>query len=122
MAAFAATLLRIGSHERITGFIARARAIPPVRSTVQVLNARALTIYLWHLPCVLLAHWLTGFDSATGPWVWPGVITVAATALAVVAVGWVEDVAARRPLTAPWRLPGGPAFQPAAAGRGAERK
>lgn len=121
-AAFAATLLRIGSHERITGFIARARAIPPVRSTVQVLNARALTIYLWHLPCVLLAHSLTDFSSATGPWLSPIVITVAATGLAVFAVGWVEDVAARRPLTAPWRLPGGPAFQHAVPVRDRDRR
>jgi len=112
-AAFAAGLLRLGSHERTARAIGRARSFPVVGSAVQVMNARALTIYLWHLPCVLLAHRLTGFDSATGPWVWPGVITVAATALAVVAVGWVEDVAARRPLTAPWRLPGGPALQSA---------
>ena len=108
--AFAATLMRVGSHERVAELVTQARSVPAVGPAVQVLNARALTIYLWHLPCVLLAHWLTDFDSATGPWLWPGVITVAATALAVVAVGWVEDVAARRPLTAPWRLPGGPAY------------
>jgi len=108
--AFAATLMRVGSHERVAELVTQARSVPAVGPAVQVLNARALTIYLWHLPCVLLAHWLTDFDSATGPWLWPGVITVAATALVVVAVGWVEDVAARRPLTAPWRLPGGPAY------------
>jgi Predicted acyltransferases len=120
--AFAATLLRLGSHDRTETLVARVRSFPLLRSAVQVLNARALTIYLWHLPCVLLAHWLTDFDSSTGPWLWPGIITVAATALAVVSVGWVEDVAARRPLTAPWRLPGGPAFQRVAGGGDAGRK
>ncbi|MBX6751764.1 MAG: acyltransferase, partial [Micromonosporaceae bacterium] len=110
-AAFAAAVLRLGSQERTARLVARTRSVPLVGSAVRVLNARALTIYLWHLPCVLLAHRLTNFDSATGPWLWPSVIAVAGTALAVVAVGWVEDVAARRPLTAPWRLPGVPAMQ-----------
>jgi peptidoglycan/LPS O-acetylase OafA/YrhL len=116
-AAFAAAVLRLGSHERVAELVARARSVPLLGSSVRMLNARALTIYLWHLPCVLLAHWLTNFDSSTGPWLWPVAITATATALAVFAVGWVEDVAARRPLTAPWRLPGGPAFQAASPGR-----
>lgn len=120
-AAFAAAVLRLGSRERTARLVARTRSIPLFGSAVRVLNARALTIYLWHLPCVPLAHWLTNFDSATGPWLWSSVIAVAGTAVAVVAVGWVEDIAARRPLTAPWRLPGGPAFQPATASRKVDR-
>jgi peptidoglycan/LPS O-acetylase OafA/YrhL len=98
-AVFAAAVLRLApSSERNSALLSWAITHDGVTSTVRVLNARALTIYLWHYPCLLLARWLTGFDSAAGPWLWPtGALAVVFTAAAVVAVGWVEDVAARRP-------------------------
>lgn len=122
-AAFAAALLRLGSHRRTAGLVAQASTRPLLASALRALNARALTIYLWHLPCLLFARWLAGFDPATGPWLWPtGVIMVGALAVAALAVGWVEDVAARRPLTPPWRLPGAPAIQLAGAGNDSDRR
>jgi peptidoglycan/LPS O-acetylase OafA/YrhL len=72
-----------------------------------VLNARALTIYLWHVPVVVA---VTHFGERHGlPIVgWDGIswrLTVVAVLLAclIVAVGWIEDVAAGRP---PVLLPG----------------
>ncbi|GAB3158930.1 acyltransferase [Micromonospora sonneratiae] len=74
---------------------------------VTLLNRRALTIYLWHMPIVIgltaVMRWAGGDPgSASGI----GVRLVAVTALVAVAValfGWVEDIAARRP---PELLPG----------------
>lgn len=103
-AAFAAAVLRLapadgGSWASLPrNWVTRAAA-----SVVAVLNARAVTIYLWHYPSLLLARWLTGFDPVAGPWLWPtGALMVAFTGLAVLAVGWIEDVAARRPVWRPW--------------------
>ncbi|SDZ25975.1 Peptidoglycan/LPS O-acetylase OafA/YrhL, contains acyltransferase and SGNH-hydrolase domains [Micromonospora pattaloongensis] len=69
---------------------------------VTVLNQRALTIYLWHMPILLGIFALTapfGVNRTT----WPGLalqLTLLAllVALAVVLFGWVEDLAARRRL------------------------
>jgi peptidoglycan/LPS O-acetylase OafA/YrhL len=118
-AAFAAAVLRLGSHARTEALVARARSQPVLASVVRAVNARALTIYLWHLPCLLLARWLTGYDPVASVQLWPtGIVTATGTALAALAVGWVEDIAARRPLTAPWRIPGGSrAVQPATTSR-----
>jgi peptidoglycan/LPS O-acetylase OafA/YrhL len=92
-----------------------------------VLNARALTIYLWHVPLIValsrLAEWagLPIFG-----WVGIGWRLAVVTALltgVIMAVGWVEDVAAgRRPTLLPGaarrRIPVSPApigLEPAAA-------
>jgi peptidoglycan/LPS O-acetylase OafA/YrhL len=81
-----------------------ARASRPVA----VLNARALTIYLWHVPIIVAvtrigeAHGLP-VRGATGIG-WRFAVIVALVALAVALFGWVEDVAAGRP---PRLLPGG---------------
>ncbi|MFC4072356.1 acyltransferase family protein [Actinoplanes subglobosus] len=72
-----------------------------------VLNARALTIYLWHVPVVVA---VTGFGERHGlPIIgWVGIswrLTIVTILLAglVAAFGWIEDVAAGRP---PVLLPG----------------
>ncbi|HWG98292.1 MAG TPA: acyltransferase, partial [Pilimelia sp.] len=73
---------------------------PGVDRVVTVLNSRALTIYLWHMPIVigvgLLAArqgWAT--HDATGTAVRLAVVG-ALVAVPVALFGWVEDLAARR--------------------------
>jgi peptidoglycan/LPS O-acetylase OafA/YrhL len=71
---------------------------PYVRPTrlVTVLNARALTIYLWHVP-VIVALGLLGLS---GGWRLP--VILGSVAVIVLLVGWVEDLAAeRRPALIP---------------------
>ncbi|MFF3869217.1 acyltransferase [Micromonospora sp. NPDC001898] len=84
---------------------------------VTVLNRRALTCYLWHMPFVVA---LTPLVDVVG---WSHqdpvglairvALVFALVGVATVLVGWVEDVAARRP---PELLPGG---RPRAAAGGA---
>lgn len=75
------------------GWLDRVRGLAGV---VTAVNARAVTIYVWHVPVVF---------AAGGLLVWAGVgagklATLAAAsvglAAVVLAVGWVEDLAARR--------------------------
>ncbi|WP_007026672.1 glycosyltransferase, partial [Saccharomonospora iraqiensis] len=76
---------------------------PVLGRLVTVLNARAVTVYLWHNVAVFLAApvlmWWTGYS-------WPAHLAVAVvlTGLAVFAFGWAEDLAARRRVRL---LPGG---------------
>ncbi|WP_019810053.1 glycosyltransferase, partial [Saccharomonospora halophila] len=76
---------------------------PVLGRLVTVLNARAVTVYLWHNVAVFLAApalmWWTGYS-------WPGHLAVAVvlTGLTVLAFGWAEDLAARRRVRL---LPGG---------------
>ncbi|WP_319462974.1 acyltransferase [Micromonospora sp. RTP1Z1] len=85
---------------------------------VTVLNSRALTIYLWHMPLVVA---LTPLVDVVG-WSHQDPVGLAVRVVLVFAlvglvaglVGWVEDVAARR---APELLPGG--FRSTPAGRAA---
>ncbi|MEV8503379.1 acyltransferase [Actinoplanes sp. NPDC051475] len=72
----------------------------PLDRAVTLLNARAVTIYLWH-NIAIAAIWpvltvltLDDLGSLEGP-VSLGA-TLALTAVAVLAFGWVEDLAARR--------------------------
>jgi len=84
------------------------RFSPSVREhrLVTVLNARALTVYLWHVPIIVLithagedAGWPVRGALGIG---WRLAVVVALVALAVLATGWVEDVAAgRRPALVP---------------------
>jgi peptidoglycan/LPS O-acetylase OafA/YrhL len=81
-------------------FLSISPIIRPHR-VLTVLNARALTVYLWHVPLIVA---VVKFAEATGlpveGWVgisWRlGVVTVL-LGLVVLAVGWVEDVSAGRP-------------------------
>ncbi|MGA5303644.1 acyltransferase family protein [Nucisporomicrobium flavum] len=74
-----------------------------------LLNARALTIYLWHVPVIVAVTKLgEAHGLPTRGWVgigWRLTVVVALVALAVLLVGWVEDVAADRP---PRLIPGRP--------------
>ena len=81
-------------------WLARVR---PLDGFVSMVNNRAVTIYLWHNVAITLAVWL--FDPLK-LWRIPtqGLeevadfsIALAALAVAVLALGWVEDLAARRP-------------------------
>ncbi|MEQ4303613.1 acyltransferase [Plantactinospora sp. B6F1] len=85
----------------------------PFGRTVTVLNSRALTVYLWHMPFVivlgeLLSGWGLAHSSALGLAARLAAVAVL-VAVAVVLFGWVEDLAARRP---PCLLPGGTAGAP----------
>ncbi|MFC7546519.1 acyltransferase family protein [Plantactinospora sp. GCM10030261] len=91
--AFVATVLRF----RPT--LAWLHRVRPVARTVHLLNARAVTVYLWHLPAGMLAALLlTPVDTHNyaANVVLRLLVVVALTALPVLALGWVEDVAARR--------------------------
>jgi peptidoglycan/LPS O-acetylase OafA/YrhL len=73
---------------------------------VTVLNSRALTIYLWHVPILTGATRLAerhGWPVRDGVGVaWRLAVVVALVAAAVACFGWVEDVAAgRRPVLVP---------------------
>jgi peptidoglycan/LPS O-acetylase OafA/YrhL len=106
---------------------------PVVRGNrvLTVLNARALTIYLWHVPVVVaVTQWgerqglrIDGFTGIT----WRIVTVFVLLAALVATFGWIEDLAAgRRPALLPGRripvpvspAPAGPAQPtPAAASR-----
>jgi peptidoglycan/LPS O-acetylase OafA/YrhL len=81
-------------------WLARAR---PLNGFVSMVNNRAVTIYLWHNVAITVAVWLfdplklwriptQGLESAVD-----FSIALAVLAAAVLVLGWVEDVAARRP-------------------------
>lgn len=81
-------------------------------SLVNWMSQRAQSIYMWHMVAIylVLAVPLPGGDSWAGMLAW----TALGTVIACVAVGWAEDVAARRRPTLWPRLPpaagvGGPA-------------
>jgi peptidoglycan/LPS O-acetylase OafA/YrhL len=71
----------------------------PVARLVTILNSRAMTVYLWHKAVIIGVGTVIGFE-----W-WrrgPGELTLWLTAVGlglaacILALGWVEDVAARR--------------------------
>lgn len=73
---------------------------PRLTATIKVLNARAVSIYIWHLPVLLVAGAILGLLNID-PFSWEGrfaalPIGAALLAVAVVAVGWIEDLAAKR--------------------------
>jgi peptidoglycan/LPS O-acetylase OafA/YrhL len=80
----------------------------PLAAAIRLVNARAVTIYLWHNPLISLAGvLLTALTlDDTGPFNRPLLLATVLllAAAAVAAFGWVEDLAAhRRP--ALWPLP-----------------
>jgi peptidoglycan/LPS O-acetylase OafA/YrhL len=84
---------------------------PNVRGSrwLTVLNARALTIYLWHVPFIVaVARFATWSGLPIYGWVgigWRLAVVSLLLGVAVLAVGWIEDVAAGRP---PKLIPGAP--------------
>ncbi|MFC4109935.1 acyltransferase family protein [Micromonospora zhanjiangensis] len=83
---------------------------------VTLVNRRALTVYLWHMPVVIGLGMLAvrlGWDFGTRTGAAVHVLLVAAlVGVAVPLFGWVEDLAARR---RPVLLPGGPPVRAAGA-------
>ncbi|MFI5834794.1 acyltransferase [Micromonospora sp. NPDC051300] len=82
---------------------------PAFGRAVTVVNRRALTVYLWHMPFVVALTPLVGLVgwSTTDPvglWVRVGLV-LALVGVVTLLVGWVEDVAARR---TPELVPGRP--------------
>ncbi|HEY0002995.1 MAG TPA: acyltransferase [Actinoplanes sp.] len=96
--------------------------VAPSRA-LTVVNARALTIYLWHVPMIVAVVRLA---EATGlpvqGWVgitWRLAVVAVLLAIVVLLVGWVEDVAAgRRPTLVPGSRPVQIPVSPAPAGAG----
>ncbi|RKN42673.1 acyltransferase family protein [Micromonospora endolithica] len=98
-------LVLLGRGPASTAWVDRSAAFSRV---VTIFNRRALTVYLWHMPFVVLLTPLVGVMGWTHQdpvglavrvvlvFVLVGIVTAA--------VGWVEDVAARRP---PELVPGG---------------
>ena len=90
-------------------FILVALGVSPLvrpRRTLTVLNARALTIYLWHVPLIVaVARFAEWSGLPIFGWVgisWRLAVVGLLLAVIVLAVGWVEDVAAgRRPTLVP---------------------
>jgi peptidoglycan/LPS O-acetylase OafA/YrhL len=80
------------------GWLARVR---PLDGVVTLLNARAVTVYLWH-NIAIAAVWpiltIVALDDLGG---WDGPVDLVAalllTGVALLAFGWAEDLAARRP-------------------------
>jgi hypothetical protein len=93
-------------------WLRRAR---PLDRLVTLLNNRAVTIYLWHNIAITMVWPLLGLIALddVGDGLNDPVDLVAAlllTAVAVLAFGWLEDVAAkRRPRLWPWQERAGPA-------------
>ncbi|MFJ9658563.1 acyltransferase [Streptomyces griseoflavus] len=83
------------------------RRLRPFDRLITLLNSRAVTIYLWHNVCILVAAGLYdrlwGFETLelTVPWLlespWPVLVLVwILISGCVLAFGWAEDLAARR--------------------------
>ncbi|MYQ45741.1 acyltransferase family protein [Streptomyces sp. SID4985] len=83
------------------------RLLRPFDRLITLLNSRAVTIYLWHNICILIASTLWDqmwrFDALASrcTWLlespWPELaIAWTLVALCVLAFGWVEDLAAKR--------------------------
>ncbi len=92
------------------GRLAAGRVLSPL---VNFVNARALTVYLWHVPVI----WVAASAPVKGMTAWSGVeplarllVVLAGCAAAVLAFGWVEDAGAGRPRRLwPFVRRGGPA-------------
>lgn len=74
--------------------------LPRLERLVRNLNSRAMTIYIWHLPALFAAGLLlllAGVDLSSPHGLAATLaLGVVLTAIATAAVGWVEDLAARR--------------------------
>lgn len=81
---------------------------------ITLVNARAVTIYLWHFPVLGIAPlvYAAAGDATWSARTFTTLIVAAGAAVATLAFGWVEDLAARRP---PRLVPPAPAPRPEAA-------
>jgi peptidoglycan/LPS O-acetylase OafA/YrhL len=86
----------------------RVTSLGRATGLIEAINRRALTVYLWHEPSVALVMWLLSLAGLTLLSGWGQVARVgmvfATVAVVALALGWVEDLAARRK-PALWRVP-----------------
>jgi peptidoglycan/LPS O-acetylase OafA/YrhL len=82
------------------------RRIGWLSGVVSVVNARAVTIYLWHFSMLIAALHLLGMADqvrTAGDNAELLAVVVGLTGAAALLLGWVEDIAARRePRLLPW--------------------
>jgi peptidoglycan/LPS O-acetylase OafA/YrhL len=117
--------IRLGNALWSTGFVLLLLGLAPARAAwvdrsallaraVTVVNRRALSVYLWHMPVVVGVTWAAirfGMAGpATGEIAARLVVVVGLVVAAVALFGWIEDVSARR---RPVLLPGGTSGRPA---------
>jgi peptidoglycan/LPS O-acetylase OafA/YrhL len=78
----------------------KAMSLGRADAPVEAVNRRALTIYLWHQGAITLVDFVAAFLGISLLGTWGGFIEVTSVFLvvgvAVLAFGWVEDVAAKR--------------------------
>ncbi|AGL18228.1 acyltransferase [Actinoplanes sp. N902-109] len=89
------------------GWLAR---LPLVQRMVAALNNRAVTIYLWHnvviTAAIAIGDRLGLFGAGAVTYLTFSAIALVMLVAAVLALGWVEDLAARRvPRLRPWPVP-----------------
>ncbi|HET7722740.1 MAG TPA: acyltransferase family protein, partial [Acidimicrobiales bacterium] len=87
--------------------LTRIAESPRVGAMIRAIGRRSLTIYLWHTAAIIVALNILEAAGIDGPLRPPAlvVLTVLGTLVAVHLFGWVEDLAARRPLPARGRRP-----------------
>ncbi len=61
-------------------------------------TARAMTIYLWHSPCIVISYWLLDRFSPDTSRIWVLAPTAILVVVAVALAGWVEDLSAGQPV------------------------
>lgn len=88
---------------RVPVTFAGVERLPAIRGLVDVVNRRAITIYLWHSVAIrLFQSWLDhrGWADQLEGTAWDPYVQLGGTLLVLfgllLAVGWVEDLAARR--------------------------
>lgn len=88
----------LGLAGAVEPWVDRMMEVKAIAYPVEFLKQRALTVYLWHAAAVGVTAALLGRGAAgVADW-WPRIAAVyALTLLLVLATGWIEDLAARRP-------------------------
>jgi peptidoglycan/LPS O-acetylase OafA/YrhL len=79
---------------------------PAVAKTITLLNSRAVTIYVWHLPVLFATGTLLSMigisTTPIGGRFAALFLGVCLLTITVMATGWIEDLAARRPIAIPF--------------------
>lgn len=116
--------IRAGNALFSAGFVLLLLGLAPARAAwidrsailaraVTVVNRRALTVYLWHMPAVIAVAAVAASvglgGSGAGAVAVRLTVVVALVVAAVALFGWMEDISARR---SPVLLPGGVARRP----------
>jgi hypothetical protein len=78
--------------------MAWVRSLRWLDRTVTVVNARAVTIYLWHEVAIVATAAMFSLAGLGVAVVLQLPVVLVLTAIVVLAMGWVEDLAARRPV------------------------